>query len=229
VLHSGENCTQESSLPWVPRSAWHSGKANTRGRPSSPRATLGEEGHTKKKVVFNDVEGQHHFKKKFPRAFPECLNIALREASLFPECSSLAIWEGSLPRYDEALGEPIFLFGFFAPFFCEAFLNYLKVFAQIWSNFKFFSYISLVFCFVEFFHTSNLNYRCMKWYNLAFQKMIFLTFGVYWGCIQELTWNASILLPWHDEQLTGKVFLNYRKSGRSVKITKLAGTSCYHM
>jgi hypothetical protein len=28
-------------------------------------------------------------------------------------------------------------------------------------------------------HTSNLNYRYMKTYNLAIQKMIFMKFGVY--------------------------------------------------
>jgi hypothetical protein len=40
---------------------------------------------------------------------------------------------------------------------------------------------------------------------------------------------SSILLSWHDEQLTGKVVLNYKKPGRSPKITKLVDELCYHM
>jgi hypothetical protein len=81
--------------------------------------------------------------------FLECLTLALREERLFPECSPLALGEGSLPR---VLGEGTrgtIFFSFFAPFFCEAFPHYLKLFAQIWGNFKFFRYISLFF--VAFF------------------------------------------------------------------------------
>jgi hypothetical protein len=52
---------------------------------------------------------------------------------LFPEC------------YVEALGELIFFS--FLPHFFEAFLHYLKLFAQTWGNFKFFRYISFfLFC-----------------------------------------------------------------------------------
>jgi hypothetical protein len=46
-----------------------------------------------------------------------------------------------------ALGELLFSLSFFAPFFSEAFPHYLKLLAQIWGNFKFFRYISLVFLF----------------------------------------------------------------------------------
>jgi ubiquitin C len=45
----GRNALGEDGLPRVPGRAKHSGKNGTRGRPSSPRATLGEERHTKKK------------------------------------------------------------------------------------------------------------------------------------------------------------------------------------
>jgi hypothetical protein len=90
----------------------------------------------------------------------------------------------------------IFVFLFFLPqFFCEAFKHYLKLLDQIWLTFEFFCYISLVFPFSWIFrHTSNLNYKYMKLYNLVIQKMIFMIFGVYWGLIQQLTWNIEHLV-----------------------------------
>ena len=54
---------------------------------------------------------------------------------------------GCLPRVPrKALGEEfLFFLFFFASFFCEAFPHYLKLPVQIWDNFDFFCYISLVF------------------------------------------------------------------------------------
>jgi hypothetical protein len=97
--------------------------------------------------------------------FPECHALALGEDGLFPECHA------------EALGEIfLFFFSFFALFFGDALPHYLKLFAQVWFNFECFRLISFSQIFGD---TSNLNYRCMKSYNLVFQKMIFMTFGVY--------------------------------------------------
>jgi hypothetical protein len=142
--------------------------------------------------------GQKNKKNKY---FPKCLALALGEGDLFPECQlptlgegtsspsalSLALGEGtsSPSALFLALGEgwePFFIyFLFFLPhFFCEAFQHYLKLLAQIWLTFEFFCYISFGFSFSLIFrHTSNLNYRYMKSYNLAIQKMIFMIFGVY--------------------------------------------------
>ena len=75
---------------------------------------------------------------------------------IFPECPVLALGKGPLPRVPgKTLGE-VFLFFFvlFASFFCEAFPHYLKLHVQIWDNFDFFCYISLVF-FV------SLNFFCI--------------------------------------------------------------------
>jgi hypothetical protein len=104
--------------------------------------------------------------------------------SLFPEC----LVTGTRGN--------IFVFLFFLPqFFCEAFKHYLKLLGQTWITFEFFCYISLVFLFSWIFrHTSNLNYRYIKSYNLVIQKMIFMIFGVYWGLIQQLTWNIEYLV-----------------------------------
>jgi hypothetical protein len=112
---------------------------------------------------------------------------ALGEGQPFPECQ--------VPRH---LGKYLF-FLIFLPHYFEAFKHYLKLLAQIWLTFEFFCYISLVFSFSWIFrHTSNLNYRYMKSYNLAIQKMIFIIFGLYWGLIHQLTWNIEhiVVVTW---------------------------------
>jgi hypothetical protein len=38
----------EQRLSRVPQNPWHSGKGDTRGKPSSPSATLGDEGQSQK-------------------------------------------------------------------------------------------------------------------------------------------------------------------------------------
>jgi hypothetical protein len=172
---------------------------DTRGRESFPSVekcmTLGEARHSgkrgnRKKLPFDGGMKRHCMEE----IFPECHTLALGEACLFPECLTMALGEGSLPRVlGQGTRELLFFFKFFCPIFCEAFPHYLKLLAQIWGNFKFFRYISLVFVSLNFFHTSNLNYRCMKSYNLVIQKMIFMIFGVYWGCIYELKWNVEHL------------------------------------
>jgi hypothetical protein len=95
---------------------------------------------------------------------------------------------------------------------------------------NFFLYFVSFFCFLEFLDTlqiwtvgalNNIIWWFKKWYSW------------YLVYIEVLSRNShemsGVLLWWHDEQLTGKLFLNYIKSGRSPKITKLVGASCYHM
>jgi hypothetical protein len=117
----------------------------------------------------------------FQKVFPESPHAPHSGKHLFPECHK----HGTLGF-------------FFALIFFEAFKHYFKLLAQIWLSFDFF-YISLVFSFSYIFrHTSILNYRYMKSYNLAIQKMIFIIFGVYWGLIHQLTWNIEhlVVLTW---------------------------------
>jgi hypothetical protein len=62
---------------------------------ASPSVAGGEEMHSGKRVfpeclIVYDTRGRP--------PFPECLTLALGEASLFPECLILALGEGSLPR-----------------------------------------------------------------------------------------------------------------------------------
>ena len=45
----------------------------------------------------------------------------------------------------KALGEDFVFLFFLLHFFCEAFSHYLKLLVQIWDNFDFFLYISLIF------------------------------------------------------------------------------------
>jgi hypothetical protein len=110
-------------------------------------------------------------KTKTKNISPSAVFVAVGEADLFPESRlptlgegtsstsalSLALGEGPLPRVPTfAIGEPFFIFCFFAPFFCEAFPHYLKLLAQIWLTFKFFCYISLFFLFLQFLGTLQI-------------------------------------------------------------------------
>jgi hypothetical protein len=172
-------------------------------------------------------------KKQQKSIFLSAVFVALGEGTSSPSTLSLALGEGPLPpsATNSALKEPFFIFFVFLPHFvCEAFPHYLILLAQIWLTFEFFCCISLFFSFVEFLGTlqiwttgtwNHIIWRFKKWYSW------------YLVYIETISSNShemsSILLSWHDEQLTGKVVLNYRKSGRSPKNTKLVGTSCYHM
>jgi hypothetical protein len=151
----------------------------------------------------------------FQKVFPESPHAPHYSGKhLFPECHK----HGTLGF-------------FFALIFFEAFKHYFKLLAQIWLSFDFF-YISLVFSFSYIFrHTSILNYRYMKSYNLAIQKMIFIIFGVYWGLIHQLTWNIEhlVVLTWLTTYGKNVSKLQKKRSGRSPKITKLVGELCYHM
>jgi hypothetical protein len=74
-----------------------------------------------------------------------------------------------------------------------------------------------------------LNYRCIKPYNLVIQKW-YSWYLVYIKVVSKNSHEISIiLLSWHDEQLARKAILNYIKSERSPKTTKLVVESCYHM
>ena len=86
-----------------------------------------------------------YFFKKF--SLPSAMVIALGKATS----------KGPLCRVPgPALGKEFSFFCFFCPIiFCEAFPHYLKLHVQIWDNFDFFCYISLVFFvslnFMEYF------------------------------------------------------------------------------
>jgi hypothetical protein len=88
----------------------------------------------------------------------------------------------------------------------------------------------LVFSFSRIFGTLQIWTTC-TWNHIIWRfKKWDSWYLVYIDAVSSNSHEmSSILLSWHDEQLTGKVFLNYRKSGRSQKITKLVGPSCYHM
>jgi hypothetical protein len=124
----------------------------------------------------------------------------------------------------------IFVFLFFCPIFLWGLQTLFKTPCPNLAYFWFFCYISLVFPFswilgtLQIWTTGTSNHIIWwfkKWYSW------------YLVYIEALSNNShemlSMLLSWHDEQLTGKVVLNYRKSGRTPKITKLDGASCYHM
>ena len=74
---------------------------------------------------------------------------------IFAECHFLALGKGPLCRVPgPALGKFCFLF-FLPHYFFAALIYYLKLHVQIWHNFDFFCYISLVFFvslnFMEYF------------------------------------------------------------------------------
>jgi hypothetical protein len=113
------NILGEERLPRVPQIYRHSGKNGTRGRSSFPSVTLGEERHSEKKIV-HDGSPSHAVTFFLFLSFPECQNLALGEEFLF--------------------------FLFFCPsFFCDVFPHHFKLLVQIWDNFDFVWYISLVF------------------------------------------------------------------------------------
>jgi hypothetical protein len=132
---------------------WHSGKRGTRGRPSSPSATLGEERHSRTK---NDVGKWRYLKNTLPRVpfpstrgsqpLPRVPHPSTRGSKPLPRVPPPALGEGSLPRVPgKALGE--LFFQFFVSFFCEVIPHYLKLLPQILGYFEFFCYISSVFSF----------------------------------------------------------------------------------
>ena len=63
---------------------------------------------------------------------------------------------------------------------------------QFW---LFFVYFLNLFWFFDFFsNMSNLNYRCMEYCNVVFQKMLFMLIGACWVPIHELALNFAHLL-----------------------------------
>jgi hypothetical protein len=139
-------------------------------------------------------------KNKKNKYFPECLALALGEGDLFPEC----LVTGTRGN--------IYFFCFFAPFFLWGLQTLFKTSCPNWLTFEFFCYISLVFPFSWIFrHTSNLNYRYIKSYNLVIKKMIFMIFGVYWGLVQQLTWNIEHLVVVTRLTTYGKIVSELQK------------------
>jgi hypothetical protein len=119
----------EELLPRVLKRPRHSGKKHTRGRPSSPRATLGEDAHTGKKVNLTaTLDG----------------SVCQKNGKRLPwvPCSRHSGKVTSSPSaFSQALGD-FFIFCFFCPVFFDAFPRYLKLIDQIWLTFEYF----IIFC-----------------------------------------------------------------------------------
>jgi hypothetical protein len=117
---------RQANLPRV----LHSGKGGTRGKPSSPSATLGKRDTRKKKFAFDGNIGQSRLPKNEKKSsrvhtlalaegdlFPESRLLALGEGTSSPSAPSLALGEVSLPRVPtKALRELFFTFLVFCPF-----------------------------------------------------------------------------------------------------------------
>jgi hypothetical protein len=171
----------------------HSGKGGTRGKPSSPSATLGEEGHSQKKICIWQQHWTEPFTKKLKNVFPECNALALGEGDLFPRVPRVGTRGRSLlpeSHCSGTRGRTSSLSankgtrGTFFPHFLWGLPTSFKTPCPNFAYFWIFCYILLVFSFSRIFrHTSNLNNMYMKSYNLSIQKMIFMIFGVYWGRI----------------------------------------------
>jgi hypothetical protein len=151
----------EVNLPRV----LHSEKKSTRGREAFPSAAkpmaLGEEWHSEKKIHIWRRLWTEPFAKKNEKCLPWVPWPSTRERwslprvpcagtrgrSLFPECLFLALGEGSLPLVSRGSTRGnIFIFlVLLLHFFGDALPHYLKLFPQVWFNFEFFRYISLVF------------------------------------------------------------------------------------
>jgi hypothetical protein len=154
----GELHSREKDFPECQKVHGTRGR-DARGGSHLPRVQhSGKRGTRKRKFAFDGDIGWNRLQKSWKKISPDTLSLALGEGSLFPECLALALregclfpksrWlaldEGSLPRVPEkALGED---FCFFLPHFFLRPSYYLKLLAQIWSNFEFF----LVY-FVSFF------------------------------------------------------------------------------
>jgi hypothetical protein len=207
----GRNALGEESLSRVSQNPWHSGKGGTRG--NTRGNTRGRGALAKRNLHLTaTLDGTicQIIEKSLPRVpcfstrgrwpLPRVPCAGTRGRSLFPERLFLALGEGSLPRVSrESTQGNIFIFLVFCSIFYDALPHYLKLFAQVWLNFEFFRYILLFFSFSRiFWDTSNLNYRYMKSYNLTIQKMVFMTFDVYWGHIQLFTWNIEhfVIITW---------------------------------
>jgi hypothetical protein len=92
-------------------------------------------------------------------------------------------------------GKYLFIFCFFAPIFLWGLPTLFKTLSPNLAYFWICLLYFVIFSFSWIFRkSSNLNYRYMKSYNLAIQKMIFMIFGVYWGLIHQLTWNIEHLV-----------------------------------
>jgi hypothetical protein len=127
----GRKALGKERLSRVPRNPWHSGKGDTRGKPSSPSATLGEEWHSQKKIRIWRCLWTESFAEKMKNAFPECHALELREGGIFPECHAPALGEGasspSAFSWHSGVSSPsvtrkhsgkyFYFFSFFAPFF----------------------------------------------------------------------------------------------------------------
>ena len=142
--------------------------------PSSPSATLGEERHSAKKNVTWRPSSSTPLKLKkiaLPSVAP--WHSAKRLAS--PSALSWHSAKGLFAEWQGRHSGKNFFFVFLPHFFCEAFLHYLKLLVQIWDNFDFFWYISLIFfvslnffCILQIWTAGAWNNRIWwfkKWYS----------------------------------------------------------------
>jgi len=162
----------EERLPRVPYCIWHSGKSGTRGRPSSPSVTLGEEPHPGKKNVIwrpnSPAPLQLKIKKSSPsalfntrgrRPFPSAKTWLSVKRLASPSAVVLALGEGSLPREPgKTLGEEFLLLVFFVhlfSFFCPIFLWGLQHLLPI-------SFIVLSILRSLPLHYWNIGFKCCR-------------------------------------------------------------------
>ena len=137
----------------------------------------------------------------------------------------------SLPSAKWALGKFSIFFCFFDPKF---FVGPAYIVYNIMFKFGVFSSFFVIFgwliwlCWI-FIYNSNLNCKCMEYCNLVLRKILFMVFGVCWVPIHELAPNFGHLLHVTWWGTCRKMFLNYIKSIRSPKITKLVEALCYRM
>jgi hypothetical protein len=139
IGHSGkaifpECCTRgrialgEDGLPRVPKRPWHSGKTGTRGRPSSPSATLGEDGTRKRKGAFDGGTERNRLKKNWKPSSPSARSQHSGKATSSPSALSPALGEEPLPRVPchWHSGKYFCFFVFFAPIFLWGLLTLFK-------------------------------------------------------------------------------------------------------
>jgi hypothetical protein len=134
--------------------------------------------------------------KKIKNGSPSAVFVALGEEVLPRVPGTRYSGKGSLPRVLQIRHSgKHFLLLFFYTIFLWGLQTLFKTPCPNLAYFWIFYYISLVFSFSWIFrHTSNLNCRYIKSYNLAIQKIIFIVLGVYWVLIHQLTWNIEHLV-----------------------------------
>ena len=142
------------------------------------------------------------------RQFAECrtrqsrhsakLVVSTRQTCCLCRVSGLALGkEVPLPSANSDTRQSIFIFFYF--FFVFKFCLW-HLYSTLKHMFQFGTFLWLFGIFFNFFMFTwiflekvNLNCRCMKYWNLAIQKMVFMFFSVFWGRVQGHSWNFEHL------------------------------------